>query len=82
MAARSDRALATWNVNSLKARLGRVEAWLAEVQPDIACLQETKVSDAAFPSLAFGTLGYESAHHGRANGTASPSCRRSASTMS
>jgi exodeoxyribonuclease-3 len=57
--------VATWNVNSLKARLGRVESWLAEVQPDIACLQETKLSDAAFPSLAFGTLGYECAHHGQ-----------------
>ena len=57
--------LATWNVNSLKVRLPRVEAWLAEVQPDVACLQETKVSDGAFPALAFGALGYETAHHGQ-----------------
>ena len=57
--------LATWNVNSLKVRLPRIEAWLAEVQPDVACLQETKVSDSAFPALAFGALGYESAHHGQ-----------------
>jgi exodeoxyribonuclease-3 len=57
--------IATWNVNSLKVRLPRVEAWLAEVQPDIACLQETKVADKSFPSLAFGALGYESAHFGQ-----------------
>jgi exodeoxyribonuclease-3 len=56
--------LATWNVNSLKVRLPRVEAWLAEVQPDVACLQETKVSDSAFPALAVAALGYETAHHG------------------
>jgi exodeoxyribonuclease III len=57
--------VATWNVNSLKVRMPRVEAWLAEVQPDIACLQETKVSDKAFPAMAFSTLGYESAHFGQ-----------------
>ena len=57
--------LATWNVNSLKVRMPRVEAWLEEVQPDVACLQETKVGDSAFPSLAFGALGYESAHYGQ-----------------
>jgi exodeoxyribonuclease-3 len=57
--------IATWNVNSLKVRLPRVEAWLAEVQPDIACFQETKVADKSFPSLAFGALGYESAHFGQ-----------------
>jgi len=57
--------IATWNVNSLKVRLPRVEGWLAEVQPDIICLQETKVADKSFPALAFATLGYESAHHGQ-----------------
>jgi exodeoxyribonuclease III len=57
--------IATWNVNSLKVRLPRIEAWLAEVQPDIACLQETKVSDKAFPAMAFSTLGYDSAHYGQ-----------------
>ena len=64
--------LATWNVNSLKARLARVEEWLAYAQPDVVCLQETKLADAAFPTLAFSTLGYESAHHGdgRWNGVA------------
>ncbi len=64
--------IATWNVNSLKQRLPRVEAWLAEVQPDVLCMQETKLTDAAFPALAFAALGYESVHHGegRWNGVA------------
>ena len=64
--------LATWNVNSLKARLPRVEEWLGYAQPDVLCLQETKLADGAFPALAFQTLGYESAHHGegRWNGVA------------
>lgn len=64
--------IATWNVNSLKARLPRVEEWLADVAPDVVCLQETKLADGAFPSLAFQGLGYESVHHGegRWNGVA------------
>ena len=43
--------LATWNVNSLNARQERVEAWLAECEPDVVCMQETKLADTAFPSL-------------------------------
>lgn len=64
--------IATWNVNSLKARLPRVEAWLSEAAPDVLCLQETKLADSAFPALAFHGLGYESVHHGegRWNGVA------------
>ncbi len=64
--------LATWTVNSLGARLERVVAWLAEVEPDVLCLQETKLADDAFPSLTFAALGYESIHHGqgRWNGVA------------
>lgn len=64
--------IATWNVNSLKARLPRVEAWLAEVGPDVVCLQETKLADDAFPALAFEALGYSAVHHGegRWNGVA------------
>ena len=57
--------IATWNVNSLKARLERVEQWLADVQPDVLCMQETKLSDEAFPALAFMGMGYETAHHGQ-----------------
>jgi exodeoxyribonuclease-3 len=56
--------IATWNVNSLKARMGRVEEWIGYAQPDVLCLQETKLSDATFPSMAFGALGYETVHHG------------------
>jgi exodeoxyribonuclease-3 len=64
--------IATWNVNSLKARLTRVEEWVAQTQPDVLCMQETKLADDAFPALAFEALGYESAHHGqgRWNGVA------------
>ena len=56
--------IATWNVNSLKARQERVEEWLTYAQPDVLCLQETKYADDAFPHLAFSALGYESVHHG------------------
>ncbi|MEO6578689.1 MAG: exodeoxyribonuclease III [Candidatus Limnocylindria bacterium] len=64
--------LATWNVNSLKARLDRVLAWIERVQPDILCMQETKLSDAQVPMLDFRALGYEVVHHGpgRWNGVA------------
>jgi exodeoxyribonuclease III len=64
--------LATWNVNSLTARMPRVVGWIEEHQPDIVCLQETKQADAAFPAARFADLGYESAHHGdgRWNGVA------------
>jgi exodeoxyribonuclease-3 len=56
--------LATWNVNSLRARLERVGEWMRQVEPDILCLQETKLADAAFPVEWFSARGYESAHHG------------------
>ena len=64
--------IVTWNVNSLKARLGRVEAWIQAVQPDVLCIQETKMTEEAFPHEAFTALGYESAHNGegRWNGVA------------
>ena len=56
--------IVTWNVNSLKARIDRVEAWIRAVGPDVLCLQETKMADPAFPHERFEALGYESAHHG------------------
>ncbi|MGH9172198.1 MAG: exodeoxyribonuclease III [Acidimicrobiales bacterium] len=64
--------IATWNVNSLKARLPKVVRWLDYAQPDVLCMQETKLDDAAFPVMAFGDLGYEVAFHGqgRWNGVA------------
>ena len=41
--------IATWNVNSIRTRLGQVKAWLKEESPDLLCLQETKVDDPLFP---------------------------------
>ena len=64
--------LATWNVNSVKARLPRLLEWLAGTEPDIVCLQETKVAAALFPAAEIEELGYEVAAHGdgRWNGVA------------
>jgi len=64
--------IATWNVNSLKARLPRVEEWLVQRQPDVLLMQETKLADDAAPEMAFRMAGYELAHHGegRWNGVA------------
>jgi exodeoxyribonuclease III len=50
--------VATWNVNSIKARLGHVLAWLEEARPDILCLQEIKCLDADFPALEIKAAGY------------------------
>ncbi|MBI3820957.1 MAG: exodeoxyribonuclease III [Planctomycetes bacterium] len=50
--------IATWNVNSIRARQERVIAWLQKANPDVACLQETKVEDAIFPREPFEALGY------------------------
>ncbi|MCB1031429.1 MAG: exodeoxyribonuclease III, partial [Acidimicrobiales bacterium] len=49
-----------------------VEEWLSDVQPDVVCLQETKLADSAFPAMSFSSLGYDSVHHGegRWNGVA------------
>ena len=57
--------IATWNVNSLKARLDRVTHWVKENQPDVLCMQETKMKDEVFPALRFAEMGYESAHFGQ-----------------
>src|SRR5215468_5960067 len=67
--------LATWNVNSARARQPRLLAWLEQRKPDVACLQETKMSDAEFASVFGDELtrrGYTAAHHGegRWNGVA------------
>lgn len=62
--------IATWNVNSVGARLPRLLPWLAETSPDVVCLQETKT--ASFPVDEVGELGYSVAHNGdgRWNGVA------------
>src|SRR5437660_3337879 len=57
--------IATWNVNSIKQRMNNILAWLADRQPDVVCLQETKCVDDAFPRDAFETLGYNVAVHGQ-----------------
>ena len=67
--------IATWNVNSVKQRVPRLLPWLDERQPDVVCLQETKLADEAFLALLGGELaerGYEVAAHGEAtwNGVA------------
>lgn len=51
--------LATWNVNSLKVRLPQVLDWLAVHQPDVLCLQETKLEDVNFPVAEISTTGYQ-----------------------
>ena len=57
--------IATWNVNSIKARLENTLAWLQSSNPDIVCLQELKCEDAGFPSQAFEDLGYNVLTHGQ-----------------
>ena len=67
--------VATWNVNSVKQRMPRLLPWLDQRNPDVVCLQETKLADAAFTDLLgdeLGQRGYETALHGEAawNGVA------------
>ncbi len=64
--------IATWNVNSLKARQEAVENWLTRTAPDILLIQETKLGDADAPVMAFAMAGYQLVHHGegRWNGVA------------
>ena len=64
--------IATWNVNSLKARAEAVERWLERAAPDVLLMQETKLGDDDVPEMSFRMLGYELLHHGegRWNGVA------------
>lgn len=64
--------LATWNVNSIVARLPLVLKWLEAAKPDVLCMQETKCIDEKFPGEAFAELGYVSQSFGQAtyNGVA------------
>ena len=64
--------IATWNVNSLNARLDKVWWWLDRARPDVLLMQETKLADSDAPAAAFRERGYELAHHGegRWNGVA------------
>lgn len=58
--------ITSWNVNSLRARSDGVLAWLADRQPGIACLQETRLPEKEFPYAALARLGYQAVHHGLA----------------
>ena len=51
--------IATWNVNSVRTRLSQIINWINQVNPDILCLQETKVIDNDFPIKPFEALGYK-----------------------
>ena len=64
--------IATWNVNSLKARLEKVTWWLDRARPDVLLMQETTLTDADAPTAVFDQAGYALAHHGegRWNGVA------------
>ena len=57
--------IATWNINSIKARTGTAIAWLREAKPDVLCLQEIKCESEAFPAAAFEDLGYNVIVHGQ-----------------
>jgi len=57
--------LATWNVNSLKVRLPHVLDWVGQHQPDVVCLQETKLTDDSFPLAALADAGYSSVFAGQ-----------------
>lgn len=70
-ATRTATRIATWNVNSIRVRMPRLTEWLLAAEPDILCLQETKIDDEGFdeevkPVIA--KLGYESAHYGKKGG--------------
>ena len=57
--------IATYNVNSIRARFDRLVAWLGREQPDVTCLQEIKVTEDEFPRLELEALGYHVAVHGQ-----------------
>ena len=57
--------ITTWNVNSIRARLERVVAWTRANEPDLLCIQETKVVDDDFPRAEFEEMGYTVAVHGQ-----------------
>ncbi len=57
--------IATWNVNSIRARLDRLLAWLQRIQPDIVCLRELKATEDTFPYEAITKAGYQVAVYGQ-----------------
>jgi len=65
MAREGEVRIATWNVNSLRARLEKVMWWLGRARPDVLLLQETKCADGEAPAAEFDSVGYELVHHGQ-----------------
>ena len=57
--------IATWNVNSVRTRLSQITNWINNVNPDVLCLQETKVIDDSFPLTPFEELGYKVTKYGQ-----------------
>ena len=57
--------IATWNVNSIRARNERILRWVSAEKPDVVCMQELKCQDAEFPAGDYRALGYEIATHGQ-----------------
>ncbi len=57
--------IASWNINSIRARLDRLVDYLATRQPDVLCVQETKCQDEQFPYAAIEAAGYRTVHHGQ-----------------
>ena len=57
--------IASWNVNSIRSRLSQVIKWLEDVQPEVLCLQETKVTDKDFPNETFDKIGYSVQYYGQ-----------------
>ena len=74
--------IATWNVNSLKARLEKVTWWLDRAKPDVLLMQETKLADADAPTAAFRGPAMRWPTMAKVDGTASPSRAAAASTPS
>src|SRR3954462_7477635 len=57
--------LATYNINGIRSRIDRLLEWLEREKPDIACLQELKAEDSAFPAAALKKAGYSAIWHGQ-----------------
>jgi exodeoxyribonuclease-3 len=72
--------IATWNVNSLKVRLPHVLDWLESEQPDVLCLQETKLTDENFPADDIRAAGYEVVYSGQKTYNGVATISRSAAT--
>lgn len=57
--------IATWNINGIRARMDYLRLWIAEHEPTVLCLQETKADEESFPQAELEALGYHVSHHGQ-----------------